>query len=179
MNVEKLKKFMDIARAVSALSKDRSRKVGVVILGPDNEIRSTGCNGFPRGIDDDLEERHERPEKYFWAEHGERNAIYNAARVGIPLQYCTILVAADICLCMDCARAIVQSGIKEVVVEKNYFHSSVPPWDEHGPKVLTLFGEAGISVLGLDPVGSIRNPLEKMTKLEYKKMMEMMGVFDL
>lgn len=176
MKIEKLKKFMAIARSVSELSKDRSRKVGVVILGPDNEIRSTGCNGFPRGIDDDIEERHERPEKYFWAEHGERNAIYNAARVGIPLQNCTMLVAAEVSICMDCARAIVQSGIKEVVVDKDMFNTDVTPYNEHGPKVLTLFGEAGVNVLGLDPVGSIRNPLEKMTKLELKKMVEAFGL---
>src|SRR5258708_2603107 len=55
--------FMNIARAVSMRSKDHSRKVGCVIVGPDNEIRATGYNSFPRGINDNAPERHERPEK--------------------------------------------------------------------------------------------------------------------
>ena len=48
---------------------------------PDNEIRSTGYNSFPKGLNDDLQERQERPEKYYWIEHAERNALYNAPRL--------------------------------------------------------------------------------------------------
>lgn len=105
--------FMSIARAVATRSKDRSTKVGCVIVGPDNEIRSTGYNSFPRGINDDVEERHQRPEKYVWTEHAERNAIYAAARTGTPTDGCRAFLPWF--PCMDCARAIVQAGIKEVV----------------------------------------------------------------
>ncbi len=56
---------MGLAEHVATWSKDRSRKVGCVIVGPDNEIRSLGYNGFPRGITDDIEKRHQRPTKYF------------------------------------------------------------------------------------------------------------------
>jgi len=59
-------RFMDLARHVGNWSKDRSRQVGSVIVGPDNFIRTIGYNGFPRGLDDDLGERHERPAKYLW-----------------------------------------------------------------------------------------------------------------
>jgi len=68
-------RFMNLARHISEWSKDRSTKVGVVIVGPENEVRALGYNGFPRGIDDDAPDRHERPEKYLWVEHAERNAI--------------------------------------------------------------------------------------------------------
>lgn len=148
MNVGKLVKFMDIARAVSALSKDRSSKVGVIILGPDNEIRSVGYNGFTRGLDDENEERHQRPEKYFWSEHGERNAIYNAAKVGIPLQDCRLICAAPIFICMDCARAIVQCGIKTVVVE-NHPTGSSGLWEDHAIRTVQLFKESEIDLLYL------------------------------
>lgn len=102
-----------MAEYVSTKSKDKSTKVGAVIVGPNNEVLSVGWNGFPRGVNDDVEERHERPAKYEWTEHGERNAIYNAARHGIRLDGTTLYTTHD--PCADCARAIVQSGIRHVV----------------------------------------------------------------
>ena len=73
--------FLSIAEQVKLKSKDRNTQIGAVIVGEDNEILSTGYNSFPRGLNDDLDDRQNRPEKYFWFEHAERNAIYNAARV--------------------------------------------------------------------------------------------------
>ena len=67
-----------MANLVAKKSKDQSTQIGAVIVGIDNEIRSTGYNSFPSGINDDLQERQERPEKYYWIEHAERNALYNA-----------------------------------------------------------------------------------------------------
>jgi len=110
------KRFMDLTEHIAQWSKDRSTKLGCVIVGPDNEIRSTGYNGFPRGIDDTLDARHERPEKYLWSEHAERNAIYNCARMGVSTKGCRIYVPWF--PCMDCARAIVQSGISQVIYKK-------------------------------------------------------------
>ena len=78
--------FINIAEQVKLKSKDNNTKIGVVIVGKDNEIVSTGYNSFPRGIDDSVEERQEKPEKYFWFEHAERNAIYNAARIGVDFR---------------------------------------------------------------------------------------------
>ena len=59
-----------------------------MIVGPDRVIRSTGFNGLVRGVDDDVALRRERPAKYSWTEHAERNAIYNAARLGISILGC-------------------------------------------------------------------------------------------
>ena len=78
--------FLGLAEQVKLKSKDQSTQIGAVIVGEDNEVLSTGYNSFPRGMDDSKQERQERPEKYFWFEHAERNAIYNAARVGTPLK---------------------------------------------------------------------------------------------
>jgi dCMP deaminase len=66
-----------------------------------------------RGVDDDIAERHERPAKYSWTEHAERNALYNAARVGISVIGCTAYV--NWFPCIDCARGLVQSGIVRLV----------------------------------------------------------------
>ena len=108
--------FMGLARNVAGRSKDRSSRIGAVIVGPDKEIRSTGYNGMPRGVDDDVEDRHERPVKYFYFEHAERNAIFNAARASIGTKGCRMYVCG-LRPCADCARAIVQAGIVEVVLE--------------------------------------------------------------
>lgn len=108
------RRFVELAKHVASWSKDRSTKVGTVIVGPDREIRSVGYNGFPRGVDDNVESRHERPAKYLYTEHSERNAIYNAARVGTPLEGCTTYLS--LYPCADCARALIQVGIKRIVV---------------------------------------------------------------
>jgi dCMP deaminase len=58
--------FLNIAEQVKLKSKDKFTQIGVVIVGKDNEILSTGFNSFPRGLNDNVNERQERPEKYFW-----------------------------------------------------------------------------------------------------------------
>lgn len=143
MNIDKIRKYMEIAHAVSKLSKDESTKVGAVVLGQGSlEVRSLGYNGAPRGCTADEDSRGtERPEKYFWMEHAERNAIFNAARIGTPLAGSTLLVTHP--PCMDCARAIVQAGIKEV-----YWPEPTPEfgarWIEHKYRVQKLFNECGV-----------------------------------
>ena len=105
--------FINLCYAVSNKSKDCAKHVGCVIVGPEHEVRSTGYNGFPRKVDDTVSSRHERPSKYMWTEHAERNAIYNAARNGIALGGTTLY--STLYPCMKCARGIVQSGIVEIV----------------------------------------------------------------
>lgn len=134
--------FMKLALVVAEQSKDRSRKVGCVIVGPRREIRATGYNGFPRGVNDNVEERHKRPAKYLWTEHAERNAIYNAASSGQSTLGCIIYLPWY--PCMDCARAIVQCGIFEVVAVE-------PDWQDPQYKadfalVAELFNETGVLV---------------------------------
>jgi dCMP deaminase len=137
--------FLDICAVVARRSKDPSTKVGCVIVGPAHEIRSTGYNSLPRHIRDDVPERFERPTKYLWFEHAERNAIYNAARAGTALEGCSLY--ADLMPCMDCARAIVQAGIVEVITDETRFAQySSPQYNEHFDKVRQLFDEAGVHI---------------------------------
>lgn len=142
MTPEKATKFLAIARSVGELSKDRNRKVGAVAVGPSGEIRAMGYNGFPRGCDDTAEDHHKHYESFSWTEHAERNLIYNAARVGVPLEGC-IIVVTDLFPCMDCARGIVQAGFKAVV-------SDAQPnerWAESNAKARELFAEVGVEVV--------------------------------
>jgi dCMP deaminase len=147
------KRYLDLAAFVGQWSKDRSTKVGCVIVGSHNEVRAIGYNGFVRGMDDDDDSKHERPEKYFWTEHAERNAIYHAALVGVSLKDCRMFLTWF--PCVDCARAIVQSGIKELV--------AAPPnlddtrWGQDFVRSQELLRQAKVSVTIREPTRSENN----------------------
>jgi dCMP deaminase len=105
-------------------------------------IRSTGFNGFPRGIDDNISARQERPAKYRWTEHAERNAIFNAARIGISTEGCTCYV--NWFPCIECARGIIQAGIFRLVgLEPD---RSDPKWGDEFDFAFNLFREAGVEL---------------------------------
>ncbi|PJK28936.1 deoxycytidylate deaminase [Minwuia thermotolerans] len=108
-------RFMKLADFIAEWSEDSSRKVGAIIVGPANEIRSTGFNGLARGINATPHQRHSREdnEKYYWYEHAERNSIYNMARAGISSENCRIYTS--LFPCSDCTRAIIQSGLAEII----------------------------------------------------------------
>ena len=138
--------FIGIAEQVKLKSKDKSTQIGSVIVGKDNEILSTGYNSFPRGLNDSIPERQERPEKYFWMEHSERNAIYNAARIGISLKGSTIYMTCGL-PCMDCARAIINSGIKTVHCKTVCTTTNKEKWEEEQKKSLKMLHECNVRVL--------------------------------
>lgn len=76
--------------------------------------RAIGYNGLPRGVSGEIAIRYspEDGEKYYWFEHAERNAIYNAARAGTSTAGCRLYVS--LFPCADCASAIIQSGVVQV-----------------------------------------------------------------
>ena len=80
------KRFLELAKHISLWSKDPSTKVGCVVVGEDREIRSTGFNGFPRGIEDDHGRLSDRAQKYPLICHAEENAIMHAAGGGVSLK---------------------------------------------------------------------------------------------
>jgi len=138
------KLFMTMVYLVAMKSKDAQTHIGAVVVGPDHEIRSTGYNSFVRDLDDSLETRQERPEKYFWFEHAERNAIYNATLMGVSLKNCTMYTNGI--PCMDCGRAVVQSGIKHVVVDKWWDKDNSAKWTESANRTLQMFKECEVAV---------------------------------
>jgi len=133
--------FMNIVDTVREKSKDINTKIGAVIVGMDNEIRSVGYNGFPRGVNDDIISRYERPIKYMYTEHAERNAIYNAARMGTCLNRCRMYTNAI--PCSDCARGIIQSGIVEVIVKDLNVNNR---WSESCKVALKMFQESNVII---------------------------------
>ena len=108
--------FMGIAMLAAKRSKDPNTQVGACIVSPDNIIISTGYNGMPKGCSDDefpwdRKGDTEVDTKYPYVVHAELNAILNAN--GRDLRGSRIFVA--LFPCNECAKAIIQSGIKEVL----------------------------------------------------------------
>ena len=135
--------FMRLAEVVSTKSKDRSTKVGAIITGPGNEIRSTGYNGFPSGANDDREEWHERPTKYLVTVHAEENAIAFAAKNGTKIENCNIYVTHM--PCAKCMRLIIQSGIKKVYISNSKLDGN-EAWKEEFEKSMMLANDCGVLV---------------------------------
>ncbi len=105
--------FMGVALLAARRSKDPNTQVGACIVSPDNIILSTGYNGFPKGCSDDEYPwaREGAQTKYPYVVHAELNAILNCS--GKSLKGSKIYVA--LFPCNECAKAIIQSGIREVV----------------------------------------------------------------
>ena len=141
--------FRGIAHQVKLKSKDRYTQIGAVVVGNDNQIVSTGYNSFPRGINDMLDERQERPEKYYWFSHAETNAIVNAALNGVSTKNTKMYMSCGI-PCTDCARNIINSGIVEIIVENNPTGAIGFKWDEHAKRSIEMFNEAGVKITYFD-----------------------------
>jgi dCMP deaminase len=114
--------FMRMAHVISDRSKDPSTQAGSVIVDQSNVVYGVGYNGFPRGIDSD-KFSWERDgafldTKYAYVCHAEENAIFNANKSvkGCKL-YCTLFP------CNECAKAIIQNGISEVIYEIDKYNN--------------------------------------------------------
>ena len=105
--------FMGVALLAAKRSKDPNTQVGACIVDENNVILTTGYNGFPVGCSDDVFpwEREGETTKYPYVVHAELNAILNAS--GKSLKGARIYV--DLFPCNECAKAIIQSGIREIV----------------------------------------------------------------
>ena len=115
---------MGVAKLASLRSKDPNSQVGACIVGADNKILSMGYNGFPRGCSDDefpwAREGDTLETKYAYVTHSELNAILNYR--GGSLENCKIYVT--LFPCNECAKAIIQAGIKTVVYDSDKYSDS-------------------------------------------------------
>ncbi len=144
--------FLEMAYCIAQLSKDQSTHIGAVIVGPDHEVRSVGYNSFPRGIDDSIASRQERPGKYYFFAHAEANAIFNAARIGIPLKNCRIYTNGT--PCDKCAQAIIGAGINEIIIdndwEEKFMKLGIAEWKESTDASKIMLDEAKVKIWALN-----------------------------
>ena len=136
--------FMRKAYLATSKSKDPSSKVGAVLVTDGNDFCS-GFNGFPRGIADTRERLYNRETKYKYIIHAEQNAIINAARLGRPTLGAVMYTIGM--PCTECAKAIIQAGIKEIVLHDNaivnFKHGK---WAESCAFSNGMLEEAGVNV---------------------------------
>ena len=117
--------FMGVAKLSAMRSKDPNTQVGACIVGDDNRILSIGYNGTPNGYDDKHfpwdREGNPLETKYLYVCHAEMNAILNYRGSRKELENAKIYV--DLFPCNECAKLIIQSGIKEVIyLSDKYAH---------------------------------------------------------
>mgnify|MGYP000135257146 FL=1 len=108
-------RYLELAEQVSSWSKDPSRQIGAVAVGTKGQVLAQGYNGFPRGIKDSPIRYNDREMKYKFVVHAEQNVIYNATYNGVSLDGATLYVWG-LPVCSDCAKGVIQTGIKRVVM---------------------------------------------------------------
>lgn len=139
--------FMRHVYLIASKSKDKFTKIGSILI-KNNRIISEGYNGICSMVNDNVVERNERPEKYFWYEHSERNCIYSAARFGISTLDSVLYTNST--PCADCSRAIIQSGITEIVIHKQWKDSELQlnrdKWSESANRSVVMLQEAKVKL---------------------------------
>ncbi len=139
--------FIALAKLTAMRSKDPSTQVGACIVSADNRILSVGYNGAPNGFDDDNFPWNRQGEnletKYPYVCHAEMNAVLNYRGTRKDFENARIYV--DLFPCNECAKIIIQSGIKEVVYLSNKYKDS-----ENNIASRRLFDSCGIEYHQLD-----------------------------
>ena len=138
------KKYTNLAKEISTWSKDPSTQVGAVVIGEKGQLLSQGYNGFPRGINDTDDRLNNRERKYELVVHAEMNAIYNASFNGVSLKDSTLYVYG-LPICSECAKGIIQVGIKKVIATRPKIYNS--EWDKSTKAAEALFREAEVMYL--------------------------------
>lgn len=134
-------RMLELAKFVSAWSKDPSTKVGSVITDAEHRVLGVGYNGFPRGVKDHPERYEDRPTKYSLVVHAEANALLNCPAPGSlrgAILYATLFP------CTSCTKLIIQSGIARVVAPL----PTQPPWAEEAVTSRLMMDEAGVEWVG-------------------------------
>lgn len=141
------KRYLELAKHIATWSRDPSRKIGAVTIGSKGQVLSQGYNGFPRGIRDTEKRYNDRETKYKYVVHAEMNCIYNATYDGTSLDGSTLYVHG-LPVCSECAKGIIQTGIKEVFWTVD---EEIPGrWTNSYKTTENMLREAGINIQYID-----------------------------
>ncbi|MBR5755815.1 MAG: dCMP deaminase family protein [Erysipelotrichaceae bacterium] len=136
--------FMGLAHLSALRSKDPNTQVGACIIDSENKVVSIGYNGMPRGCrDEDFPWERQGDflnTKYAYVVHAELNAILNSPR---PVKDCTLYVS--LFPCNECAKAIIQSGIKKVVYESDKYDGT-----DGNTASKKMLNDAGVELMQMD-----------------------------
>ena len=142
----KFLKFIPTAQMAMTYSKDPSTQVGAIAIDDDYNIRAQAYNGFPRGVHDTKERLNDRAQKYPRIVHAEANLVAMAARTGVSLKDCSVILTS-LHPCSSCAGLLIQAGIKRIFAPQSKGNSR---WDESSALAMEMFQEAGVEMLEYD-----------------------------
>lgn len=145
MSHEDLTSFFYMREAYNSAIKnstDPRTQNGAVLIDKDGDIVVRSANHFAKGVENKLERWVSPDPKYKFVEHAERNLIYEAARRGISTQGLTVF--CPYFACADCARALIQSGVRKVIGHDAPFHKAHPGWEKSIEIGDIMFREAGL-----------------------------------
>jgi dCMP deaminase len=157
-------KLMELTYELALRSPDPSTQNGAILVRAGMPLTATAaCNEFPRGVQY-LDERWERPIKYSFIEHAERNAIFNAARIGISTSGLTL--ACPWAACADCARAIIQADVIKLITHQPNEEDTNERWQASIEVAFTMLKEAGVEIEYFHgKVGGAAQPIRRDGKL--------------
>jgi dCMP deaminase len=141
------RRFLELAKQISTWSKDPSTQVGAVLVNDLRQVVGMGYNGFARGVEDTEERLNERELKYQFIVHAEINAIIQA---GHAARGSTLYVYPSFALppvCADCAKAVIQAGVKAVVgYNPDENDPRVQRWKDSIEVSEKMWKEAGLAI---------------------------------
>jgi len=137
--------YMLMAYKAATKSPDPSTQNGAVVV--TSAGTAEDCNRFPDRVKV-TDDRLQRPLKYNFIEHAERNAIFKAAKLQLPLPGSTMYVPWF--ACSDCARAIISVGIRQVVGHKKMLDGTPDHWKESIEHAFTMLAESGVETVWLE-----------------------------
>lgn len=146
------------AYKAAQMSRDPSTQNGAFLVDDAGHVLADDYNRFPEGIKETLE-RWDRSVKLKWIEHAERNVCYAAAKLGVETK--SLIMVCPWAACMDCARAIIQCGIKALVTHKQAHDRTPERWKADVDEALGMLREAGVEIVYYDGeiggVGEVRH----------------------
>jgi len=141
------KYFLRKAYLIAQKSSDPSSQVGALLVNDEGRILAEDANRMPEGILS-APDRWKRPLKYKFVEHAERNAIFQLAKNGVATRGLTMVCTWGVC--SDCARAIIQSGVKRLVTHLQAYNKTPKMWQEDIEIAFIMLREAGVEIIMYD-----------------------------
>ncbi len=142
---EEIQGLLKQAYEVALGSPDPSTQNGALLTNVYGRVLQVDYNRFPNRVAY-LDERWERPIKYKYIEHAERNVIYGAARNRNIKSTEGLIMVCPWAACTDCARAIIQAGIRELITHKQAMDRSPERWFEEVELAHVMLREAGVEI---------------------------------
>lgn len=151
------KLFMQMVYLISTKSRDPRTKIGAVLV-KDKRVISMGYNGFPGGVDDLDERYNNRDAKYKFIVHSEDNCILTASRFGISTIGTTLYTNGI--PCCECSKSIIQGGIAEIVIHKQWPDMKHSNWIESTNISKIMLAEAGVNIRIFDNILGLKSILD-------------------